>query len=347
MDFGRNRLGIAALMAVALFIASVLLTSAISHAQAQSNAQAVPVPSPAVPSWEAAAGGKQEFEVASVRENKNDAETHSTFSLDSGNAYFIIDKNDKLTPNGTLFSATEPLMRYITFAYKLSGTQELALRFDYYEGLKLQVPQWVRNSVYDIEARTPESATKDQMRLMMQSLLTDRFKLAVHWEKREAPVFALVAEKPGTLGPQLRPHPASDDCATTPLPDDKNKDARATKPAATLPIPCGQIAHLPSIAQGAHRFGGRNVTMAMLAPSLPPQTGLVTLPRPVIDHTGLAGGFDFWMEWTPEDTSEVDNHESGGTFREAMKKQLGLKVEPQKGPVDLLVIDHVEEPSEN
>ena len=67
----------------------------------------------------------------------------------------------------------------------------------------------------------------------------------------------------------------------------------------------------------------------------------------VIDRTGLGEGFDFWMEWVPEDTSEIDNHESGGTFREALKNQLGLKLDPQKGPVEVLVIDHVEQPSAN
>ena len=107
------------------------------------------------------------------------------------------------------------------------------------------------------------------------------------------------------------------------------------------------IAHLPPGAPGSNRIGGRNVTLALLASSLPAQTGLVTLPRPVIDATGLKGGYDFWLEWTPEDTSEVDNHESGGAFREALKDQLGLKLEPEKGPVQVLVIDHVEQPSPN
>lgn len=298
--------------------------------------------------WEKAAGGKREFEVASVRENRTGGSSHSNFSLDSGNAYFIIDKNDKLTPNGTLFSAqNQTLMRYVVFAYKLGGTQELALRFNYYEGLKMQVPEWVNQVHYDIEARAPGGASKDQMRVMMQSLLADRFKLAAHWETREAPVFALVAARPGMLGPQLRPHPASDDCTTTTFREDSGKAMPAVTSLSALPIPCGEIAHLPASSQGSHRFGGRDVTLAMLAQSMPAQTGLVTLPRPVIDHTGLGGGFDFWMEWTPEDTSEVDNHESGGTFRDALKNQLGLKLQPQKGPVEVLVIDHIERPSEN
>jgi bla regulator protein blaR1 len=104
---------------------------------------------------------------------------------------------------------------------------------------------------------------------------------------------------------------------------------------------------LPPSAPGSHRFGGRNVTLDLLASSLPFQTGLATLSRPVINGTGLTGGYDLWIEWTPEDTSEVNNHETGGTFREALKDQLGLKLKPENGPVQILVIDHVEQPSPN
>jgi uncharacterized protein (TIGR03435 family) len=205
----------------------------------------------------------------------------------------------------------------------------------------------VNQDRYDIEARTPGAATKDQTRLMMQGLLAERFKLAVHWETREAPVFALVLDKPGELGPQLRQHPAGDDCSTTAFPENSEKNAPAAPSLASIPIPCGLIAHLPASAPGENHFGGRNVKLASLAESMPTQTGLITLPRPVIDRSGLTGGFDFTLEWTPEDTSPVDNHETGGTFREALKEQLGLKLEPQKGPVEVLVIDHVEQPSQN
>ncbi|MGA8086199.1 MAG: TIGR03435 family protein [Terracidiphilus sp.] len=298
--------------------------------------------------WEKAAGGKQQFEVASVRENKSGGPSYSNFSLDNGNAYFIIKKNDKLDLNGTLFSAkNQTLMRYIIFAYKLSGTQELALRFDYFEGLQLHVPQWVKDDRYDIEARAPEPATKDQLRLMMQSLLAERFKLKVHNETREAPVFALVLEKPGKLGPQLEQHKADDDCNATAFPEGSGKGAAPAQSLSALPIPCGQIAHLLPGSPGANRFGGRNVTLALLGTSMPTQTGLLTLPRPVLDETGLKGGFDFWLEWTPEDLSEVDNGETGGTFREALKNQLGLKLERAKGSVQVLVIDHVERQTAN
>jgi uncharacterized protein (TIGR03435 family) len=298
--------------------------------------------------WEKAAGVKQQFEVASVRENKSGGRSYSNFSLDNGNAYFIIHKNDKLDLSGTLFSAkNQPLMRYIIFAYKLSGTQELALRFDYFKGLELHVPAWVKDGGYDIEARAPQPATKDQLRLMMQNLLDERFKLHVHWETREAPVFALVLEKPMKLGPQLEQHKANDDCSATAFPEGSSKAAAPEQSLSALPIPCGQIAHLPPGAPGANSFGGRNVTLALLGTSMPTQTGLLTLPRPVVDETGLKGGYDFWIEWTYEDTSEGDNGETGGTFREALKNQLGLKLKPEKGPVQVLVIDHVERPTAN
>jgi len=298
--------------------------------------------------WERAAGGKQQFEVASVRQDKNGGPSYSNFSLDNGNAYFIIGKNDKQDPNGTLFSAkNQALIRYIIFAYKLSGTQELALRLDYWEGLKLHAPQWVKEDRYDIEARAPESATKDQLRLMMQSLLAERFNLQVRMETREVPIFALVLNKRGILGPQLKQHPASDDCGTTAFPDDSGKGATPAQSLSALPIPCGQISRLPPSAPGAHRFGGRNVTLAVLSTSMPTQTGMATVTRPVIDETGLTGGYDFWMDWMPEETSDQGNNETGGTFREALKNQLGLKLQPVKGPVQVLVIDHVEQPTAN
>ncbi len=311
----------------------------------------------AVPDWQKAAGGTQEFDVASVREDKTGAPSHSNFSLDNGNAWFAVSKKDVLAPNGTLFSAASmPLLHYITFAYKLSGTEELALRMDYWAGLELHVPDWVRNTRYDIEARTPAPATKDQMRLMMQSLLAERFKLKVHWETREVSVYGLVLAAPGIPGPQLKPHSASDDCTTTALPESSDSNGsggaqgtHTATPNAALPIPCGMMARLPASAQGTHRFGGRNVTMKMLAESMPFQTGLATLERPLIDETGLTGGFDFSIEWTPpEDMGQPGDVGSfGAPFREALKKQLGLRLEPQKGPVEVLVIDHVEQPTAN
>jgi uncharacterized protein (TIGR03435 family) len=74
-------------------------------------------------------------------------------------------------------------------------------------------------------------------------------------------------------------------------------------------------------------------------------TGMATVSRPVIDETGLSGTFDFTLDWVPEFNAPADA--SGPNFRDGLKEQLGLKLEPKQGPVELLVIDHVEHPSTN
>jgi uncharacterized protein (TIGR03435 family) len=112
-----------------------------------------------------------------------------------------------------------------------------------------------------------------------------------------------------------------------------------------LPKICGVIAHLPTGATGHIRFGGRGVTLSLLASSLPTMTGMATISRPVIDATGLNETFDFTLDWVPEFNAPSDA--SGPNFREGLKEQLGLKLEPRQGPVDILVIDRVEHPSAN
>ena len=310
-----------------------------------------------VPAWQPAAGGKMEFEVASVRENRSGGESSSNFSLDSGNVYTVVNKGDASGPNGSYFAATGmPLVRFIIFAYKLSGTQELALRFNYFPGLKTSLPDWVKGARYDIAARAPGTESKDQMRLMMQALLADRFNLQAHWETRQAPVFALVVGRPGKTGPQLLVHAAGEDCASS---SGGAQEASAAVAAPKiekdtgLPALCGVLAHLPPLTPGDIRVGGRDVSMELLATSLPTQTGMATLPRPVIDETGLVGSYDLSVEWSPEpapaSTAGAAPEMPGAstTFVEALKEQLGLKLESTKGPVEILVIDHVERPSDN
>lgn len=289
-----------------------------------------------------------EFDVASVKQNKSDEKPRSTFSLDNGNVYSTVEKGAVFAPKGSYFSAkNEPLWHYISFAYNLSGTQELALRFSYFSGLSAKVPEWVTGGTdtsgerFDIEARTAGKPTKDEMRQMMQSLLEDRFKLVAHHETRQAPVFALVLAKPGVTGPRLHAHPADDACAS----DAPAESAPAAKAADQLPVVCGVIAHLVPSGPGLIHEGGRNVPLRLLASSLPTMTGMAMLPRPVVDETGLSGLFDFSLEWLPEYNASPDA--SGLTFREALKEQLGLALEPKKGPVDILVIDHVEQPEAN
>jgi len=296
-----------------------------------------------------------EFDVASVKQNKSGRDSHSNFSLDSGNLYSTVNEGDAFSPSGGYFSATSmPLWRYIVFAYKLSGTQEMALRFSYFSGLSSKVPEWVSGGFdvsaekFDIEARAAGNPTRDQMRLMMQSLLADRFKLVVHHEIRQVPVFALVLDRPGKTGPNLQPHLASDSCSAEPSTEHAPNSPSPSWSAAVgeLPIVCGVIAHVPSTTPGQLQLGGRNVTLALLASSLPTMTGLATIPRPVIDRTGLSGTFDFTFGgWASQPASDAG--EPGPSFAEVLKQQLGLRLERQNGPVDILVINHIEHPTEN
>ena len=135
--------------------------------------------------WETAAGGKMTFDVVSVKPNKSDGAWHSNVGLTEDGDY---------PSSGDRFSVTGvPLNIYIAFAYKITPRQSLLLRST--------LPKWALTERFDVEAKAPiRNPTKDQMRLMVQSLLHDRFELAAHWDSRDAPVYALVMETPRKTG---------------------------------------------------------------------------------------------------------------------------------------------------
>jgi uncharacterized protein (TIGR03435 family) len=272
--------------------------------------------------WVTAAGGSREFDVASVKEsNAGDYREATNFPLGPGDVY---------SPTNGVFSARAvPLMAYIAFAYKLTNTRNSYVR--------AQLPDWARSTRYDIEARSTQSeVTKDQMRLMMQSLLADRFKLKMHTETRQVPVLALILSKAGTTGPQLRPHPADDtSCSTTPSDAD----------AGMFPLTCGGILRMTPAFPGDTRAAARNISMDSIATFLSGLEG--GIDRPVVDRTGLAGKFDFNLEWAPESNAPPpggdgpDTVERGPSALEALKKQLGLKLNPVKGPVEWITMDNL------
>jgi uncharacterized protein (TIGR03435 family) len=143
---------------------------------------------------------KLEFDVASVRENKTSEPPYSNFPLGPGPIFGAKD--------GLLLAKNQTLLGYIFFAFKPDMLQS--------QQFQAQLPGWVKTTSYDIEARASGSPTKDDLRLMMQSLLEERFHLVIHRETREAPAYAMVLAKPGALGPRIKPHPADDpDCAKT------------------------------------------------------------------------------------------------------------------------------------
>lgn len=175
---------------------------------------------------------------------------------------------------------------------------------------------------YDIEAKVEASPSDEEIRLMFQSLLEDRFKLKFHHETKEMEVYKLVVAK---NGPKLKP-------AT-------NEDYKTTIEGKSITTRKGTVG-ISLWKEGAHLIG-KNVTMAQLAYSLTGQ-----LDGPVVDATGIEGTFDFDVLFAP--TNWPPDSEFNPPFLPAaLKTDLGLAIEKGKAQVDVLVIDHLEKPTPN
>jgi bla regulator protein blaR1 len=314
-------------------VSTFAIYSSRLQAQLYPEQQAPSLKSPVhvIPDWQTAAGDKMAFEVATIRPAKPDTFTPSNFPLSADDSYM---------PNGGRLSADFPLSTYIAFAYKLTLTPEQE------KTMLADLPKWVGEDRFVIHAQAEGSPTKDQMRLMMQSLLADRFKLAVHFETREVPVFGLVLRKPGVTGPKLRPHAEGPPCDVHPSDAPKLPAANV---AEVFPPECDS--YMAKSGQNKEILvGSRNTTLELIAASL----GLLGhLGRPIVDQTGLVGRFDFTIQWTPESNDaqppggEAQPESQGSTFLEALNEELGLKLKPTRAPLKVLVVDHVERPSDN
>ncbi len=273
------------------------------------------------------------FEVASVKRSEPGQGPrrgyHSNFPLTLGSNFAQV---------GNLMSVDIPLRALIGFAFKLSAGQTHFL----ISGL----PDWVDPEWFNVEGRAPiANPSKDQFRLMVQSLLSNRFKLTMHHETRQIPMYALVLTKPGKTGPQLRLH-VGGACDMQ-----KFSVPNPSAPADFSSFPCGStvMGEIPDSIRA--RGGGRDVNLDYIAAFLS-GTGMqgADPDRPVINETGLTGNYDFWIEFA-EDASALPNgvqiDRSGPSFPEALQDQLGLKLIAKTGPVDVLVVDHIEQPSPN
>jgi uncharacterized protein (TIGR03435 family) len=213
-------------------------------------------------------------------------------------------------------------------------------------------PDWINTDGYDIEARVEGNPSKRQLLLMLQSLLEDRFKLKVHRETRELPVYALTVAKSGL---KLQP-PKEESCITEdPNAPEPSEPPKPIAPGQPPKFPCG-LAVVMLNRPGPRMLGGK-VSITDLAQSL---TNL--LGRTVIDNTRLTGRFDIHLEFALDEALAGLLGPNAPPFRRqepgpgdldspsifaAMQEQLGLKLEATKGPVEVLVIDHVERPTEN
>jgi uncharacterized protein (TIGR03435 family) len=271
------------------------------------------------PDWQKAAGGTMAFEVASVREDKGPFKRPS-FALSSDDSF--------REPNGR-FHADFALPNYIQFAYKIWLTDEER------RAMLAKLPEWVETDRFDIEATAPLHATKDQYRLMMQALLAERFDLKLHFEKRELPVLAMVLAKPGKPGKRLIPHEKGQSCDEKPKPE-------------TYPKECYGALAMP-VKDGMFLFGSRATSMDLIADFMGDLAGRSgDIGRRLVNQTGLTGLWDFTLEAAPPlQTAPEDGVPTGPTLVEAIQEQLGIKLKPARAVISVLVVDHVERPSEN
>lgn len=318
-----------AVVLIGITCASLMLfLTAATAAQSRSQAPA--------PEWQKAAGGKMAFETASATQNTSGPpyRVSSNFPLGPGDVYI---------PTASFRATNFPLAAYIAFAYKIDPDAE--------QFFISQMPQWAFTDRFDIQATAQGNPTKDQMRLMVQALLADRFRLAVHYETRHVPVFVLLVDQPGKLGPLLQRHPEDLPCSTTPMIPSPPPEAPAQPLDSRFPATCGGMLPMGASLPGRIRGGARNVTMEFIASTFP--GGATAVDRPVLDKTGLTGRFDFALEFAPQygaglpPTSKFPRDPSGPTFIEAVKQQLGLRLEAQVGPFDVLVVDYAEKPLPN
>jgi len=314
-------------MKTLLLIAGVLTTATLVAQQAPPAPAGAPLP---------------KFEVASVKRNT------------SGDGFITV----SLAPTRPTF-INMPVRQLIVRAF---GVQQFQVSGG---------PSWITSDRFDITAKAADDgATPAQMNLMLQSLLADRFKLRVHRENRQSDVYHLVKARPdGKLGDALKP--AAVDCGA------RGRGA----PGGPVPAPGGGPGlgtPVPGPGPGA-RAGGLQPgpggapggCMMMMTPGRlqmggQPLSAFVAalsnqLGRPVLDETGLSGAYDLTLSYMPDaggrglpagapppgapDLPPIDPN--APSLPTALQEQLGLKLEAAKGPVEMIVIDSIEPPTED
>jgi uncharacterized protein (TIGR03435 family) len=231
----------------------------------------------------------QTFEVASIRtraDGTGDTWTLKPFRFDFSGPKVVIE-NFRLSD-------------LITYAYDVKDYELIG------------EPRWADIDRYNVSANAADgvSLTRDTARPMMRALLADRFKLKVHTESKEMPVYALVVVKGGPKFKESLP-------GTQRL---LNLQSRGK--TAMMTVTSGDMAQL------AGQFSKRN-----------------KVDRPVIDNTGLTGTYDYQLEWGDDTAADADK--GVVSIYTALQEQLGLKLEPTRAAVRVLIVDHAEKPSEN
>lgn len=200
-------------------------------------------------------------------------------------------------------------------------------------------PSWIDSAHWDISAKPETTPKPDDLPLMIQALLKDRFLLTLHQETKELPMYALVVKKEGKLGPGLT---ESKEGSCTPI--DMSKPPPPPEP--------GKLRGCGAMMMSPRQLTATATSISSLGPSLSRILG-----RTVIDKTGLTGKYDMVLQWTPDESQAIrtgpdappspPSDSAPPSIFTALQEQLGLKLESQKGPVQIFVIDRAEKPSEN
>jgi uncharacterized protein (TIGR03435 family) len=219
-------------------------------------------------------------------------------------------------------------------------------------------PGWMEEAHFDVIAKIPAGATREEVRLMEQNLLAERFKLAVHFDKKEMQVFELTI---GKNGPKLKESPPTPDQPADggpSMPSGPGKLEHDKDGFVVMPRRSGGLSM--SMRNGRIRIQANDQTMEQFASLLTNQLG-----KPVTDLTGLTGKYDITLTCSSEGMGMMSvrtgspgaadatappapDAEPAPTLMEAVQQQLGLKLEQKKGTVDILVVDHADKtPVEN
>lgn len=253
-------------------------------------------------------------------------------------------QDEDMTRMGVWFSTTPDGLSF------KGGSLDMLLHFAFGvpRNQLLNEPEWVKSSRSDVEAKVaPEDAsrlealTRQQRWAMLIPALEDRCRLKFHHENRELQVYTLVVASGGS---KLKPsNPA---------------DSDPIKPGPAGPAPADRTPMAMSISEKGMMIKGHDATMESLVEMLTQQIGIK-----VLDNTGLTGKYDYTLSWMPDEDSwhlmglpipgpppergEQSQQPVEPSIFSALEEQLGLKAVARKGPVDVIVIDHVEQPSPN
>jgi uncharacterized protein (TIGR03435 family) len=278
-----------------------------------------PPPSPAAPATD------HSFEVATLKQNKSGERGGGIRRL----------------PGGRVTVTNMPARGLVTFAYQLGQWQLIG------------GPSWLADDRFDITAKIegnpewegPGSGRPDPIQVAMRKLLSERFKLKLHTEKRDLDAYALVMVKPGAPGPALKPSPT--DCKALVEQLRQGKQPPGGPPPTDGIMPCSIMGRIGQIS-----FDG--FPMSQAATMLVGQAG-----RPVIDRTNLTGNWQFVMKFAQErpqglppgpeadKIAEAAANPDAPSFFTALQEQLGLKLESTKAPFEVTVIDAAEHPIED